>query len=81
MTAKELFSVAVRLIGFWVLVQGALYILFRIPYIGIAMPEVFVLNQLLVTWASGIVQILVGGWILFKADAIVRLVYGASTKA
>ena len=81
MTAKELFGVAVRIIGFWIVVQGAIYILVRLPYIGIAMPEVLVLNQLLVTWSSGIVEILIGGWILLKAELIVRLVYGASAKS
>jgi hypothetical protein len=70
-TAKELFGIAVRVIGLWVLVQGAIYILVRLPYVGIQMPEVFVLNDLLVTWSSGIVEVLIGGWILLKADAIV----------
>ena len=76
MTAKDLFGVAVRIIGLWVVMQGAIYILVRLPYIGIAMPEYFVASQLLTAWSSGIVEILVGGWILLKADSVVRLVYG-----
>lgn len=75
MTSKDLFGVAVRVIGLWVLIQGAIFILLRLPYIGMSVPQPFSLDQLLLNWSGGIVQMLVGGWVLLKADMIIRLVY------
>jgi hypothetical protein len=80
MTARELFGIAVRVIGLWVLVQGVLYILLRLPAIGIDVVWPLNVNQLLLTWSSGIVEMLVGAWVLLKADTIVCLVYGAPAK-
>ena len=77
MTARDLFGVAVRVIGVWVAVEGILHILLRLPGIGLEWVWPISVNQLLLTWAPGIVEILVGGWILLKAQTIVRLVYGA----
>jgi len=78
MTARDWVGLAVRVIGFWLMVQGVLVLLGSIPYLH-SEPGLSTGTALLGIWPGRIAMIIIGGWMLFRTDGIVRRICGAST--
>jgi hypothetical protein len=72
MTAKEWVSLAIRVIGFWLAVQGLIYLLASRPFLN-KEPGLSAGTALLALWPGRIVMIVMGGWMLFRTDGIVRV--------
>ena len=76
MTAKDWVGLAVRIIGFWLVVRGTISFLEAIPLRDQSLSHGMVL---LTIWPGSIGTIIVGGWMLLRPGLIIRLVCGANS--
>jgi len=76
MTARDWVGLAVRIIGFWLVVRGAISFLEAIPLRDQSLSHGMVL---LTIWPGSIGTIIVGGWMLLRPGLIIRLVCGANS--
>lgn len=75
MTAKDWVGLAVRVVGFWVIVKAAILLLGSFPYLHDSQQSTLSAWDIFMSlWLKLIAMLIFGGWMLFKADVFTRLV-------
>jgi hypothetical protein len=79
MTTKEWVGLAVRVIGFWVMVHAVIGLLDSVPYLH-KTEALSAWSVFLTLWPGRMTLLIAGGWMLFWPGGIVRLVCGEANR-